>query len=264
MFDNAVKVSVVIPVFNREESIELSISSVEKQTYFESVSYEIIVVDDGSTDNTIQKVNSRQKRNSNLKLISTDGRKGASYARNLGANEAKGEWLFFQDSDDVWLPNKVERQLEIVLKESMSACFCSFIRIDKNVVNLYPDFLPKKKYLYSEKDFKYFVNKNPVSTQCLALKNKLFHSLGGFDESLPRFQDWEFVLRLIQNHDIHFLDEPLVNVFVSEDSITKNYLDGVKARECILLKHERILKSKKMFFWFRLQILVRRLFGVFR
>ena len=99
-------VSIVIPAYNRADSIVAAIESVLRQTWTD---FELIVVDDGSTDGTV----AAARRIDDPRLRLTEGRvnRGAAAARNLGAAEARGGWIAFQDSDDEWLPEKLEKQM---------------------------------------------------------------------------------------------------------------------------------------------------------
>ena len=106
------KVSVIIPTYNRADTIKRSIDSVLMQTYGD---LEIIVVDDGSTDHTEQIV--REYTDSRVRYIRTDGRYGANHARNIGIENAGGEFIAFQDSDDEWHSDKLEKQMRILLNQ---------------------------------------------------------------------------------------------------------------------------------------------------
>ena len=99
-------VSVVIPAYNRVDSIRVAVESVLRQSWTD---FELLVVDDGSTDGTREAV--RAIPDPRLRLIETPRNMGASAARNLGIEEARGDWVAFQDSDDEWLPLKLEKQM---------------------------------------------------------------------------------------------------------------------------------------------------------
>ena len=103
-------VSVIIPTYNRAKLLPRAIKSVLNQTFKD---FEVIIVDDGSTDNTEEVINEFQKHNKRIKYIRHEKNKGAAAARNTGIKIAQGEYIAFQDSDDEWLPNKLEKQMEI-------------------------------------------------------------------------------------------------------------------------------------------------------
>ncbi len=104
---NNPKVSVILPTYNRAHLIKRAIQSVLDQTY---QNFEIIVVDDGSTDNTEEQV--RSFNNPKIRYIRYNENKGAAFARNAGIKASRGDYIAFQDSDDEWFPHKLQRQME--------------------------------------------------------------------------------------------------------------------------------------------------------
>lgn len=105
--DEKVLVSVVIPVYNRADTIKRAVESVLEQTY---KNVEIIIIDDGSTDGTIDQLKELEQMESSIRVFKQD-HKGANAARNLGIEKARGGFIAFQDSDDEWLPSKLEKQI---------------------------------------------------------------------------------------------------------------------------------------------------------
>ena len=115
---NNIKISVIIPTFNREKLIGNSIKSVLNQTL---KNFELIIVDDGSTDNTKEVVDKFQDKR--IKYIKLDTNQGASNARNIGIKNAKGKYMSFQDSDDIFYPNKLEIQLNNIINKKSDLDF---------------------------------------------------------------------------------------------------------------------------------------------
>lgn len=103
-------VSIIIPVYNSSKYIEETIKSIEKQTYN---NYEAIFIDDGSCDNSVEIIEKYIAQNSKIRLIKIS-HKGVSEARNIGIREASGRFLTFLDSDDIWLENKLEKQINFI------------------------------------------------------------------------------------------------------------------------------------------------------
>ena len=103
-------VSIIIPTYNRAHLIGRAIQSVLNQTY---QNFEIIVVDDGSTDNTEEMIKEFQKHDKRIKYIRHEKNRGGAAARNTGIKVARGEYIAFQDSDDEWLPEKLEKQMDV-------------------------------------------------------------------------------------------------------------------------------------------------------
>ena len=100
----APRVSVIIPTYNRADLVQQALASVKAQTYRD---FEIVVVDDGGTDGTFEVLSADRE----IRVLRHAGRRGVSAARNTGIIAARGEWLAFLDSDDLWLPDKLARQI---------------------------------------------------------------------------------------------------------------------------------------------------------
>ena len=115
-------VSVVIPLYNRENTIQRAVDSILNQTY---TNIEVLVVDDGSTDASVKMLEKYQK-DKRVKVFLQGTNKGANVARNRGIQEAEGEYIAFQDSDDVWLSDKLEKQIKRMESENFYISFCAF------------------------------------------------------------------------------------------------------------------------------------------
>lgn len=217
-------VSVIIPTYNRSETIKKSIYSVLNQTYN---NIEIIVIDDKSTDNTEEVMkNIIDKR---IRYIKLDENKGACFARNRGIELAKGKYIAFQDSDDEWLPQKLEVQLRYLQEKDLDIVSCRMYQIfDEEKTNIFP-----KK---CEIDRKQVYLKNVISTQTILGKAECFKN-EKFDINLPRFQDWDLVLRLLKNYKLEIVEDILVKAYIQENSISKNPEKAIKAIEIFLEKH---------------------------
>lgn len=142
-------VSIITPVYNGEKFIAETIRSVRNQTYQH---WEMIVVDDGSSDNTRQIVLSFQKEDERIRYISNDVNKGSACSRNIALRNAKGRWIAFLDSDDIWHPEKLERQVEFMLKNDCRFSYTNYCEIDENseetgVLMTGPEAINKNKML---------------------------------------------------------------------------------------------------------------------
>ena len=127
-------ISVVIPSYNRENTISNSIESVLKQTYSD---IEVIVVDDGSTDKTEDIV--KGIGDNRIRYIKLEKNSGACVARNIGIMNANGSYIAFQDSDDIWHPDKLEKQYQAIKKYNADLVFCKMIKISpKTPPYVYP------------------------------------------------------------------------------------------------------------------------------
>ncbi len=115
-------VSIVIPVYNSAKYLEKTIESINRQTY---KNYEAIFIDDGSNDNSVEIIKKYQLQNDRISIINNI-HQGVSKARNKGIKCAKGRYLTFLDSDDIWLENKIERQIDFIKKNNYSFVYCNF------------------------------------------------------------------------------------------------------------------------------------------
>lgn len=225
------EISVVIPCYNREDSIRGAVLSVLNQLGDHSI--EVIVVDDGSTDSSIDKI-----RDLDIKIYKTEGRTGACNARNLGILKSSNEVIAFNDSDDHWVIDKLLKVEETFNNNgNIDYLFHSFIRVKGNKSELGGGYLSKSSKIVAEDLMKKIITNNQISTQCLVIKKSVLDDIGGFDTNLGRFQDWELALRVCEKYAGYYIANPLSLCIESVDSISKSKVKGVIARRYILNKH---------------------------
>ena len=229
---NKYLISVVIPTYNRANVILDSINSVLNQTYS---NIEVIVIDDCSEDNTADILeNVSDKR---LKYYCLEEKKGANYARNFGVKKAIGDYIAFQDSDDIWHNDKLEKQMKIFDSTEADAVFCPIIQHDKDYKNIYPVLKDDENLLH------HVLCENIISTQTLIVKKKVVE-YEKFNNSLKRFQDWDLAIRLVNNYDVQYVDEPLVDAYLMSDSISKSPENAVLALQYIISEYEKIVEAE--------------------
>jgi glycosyltransferase involved in cell wall biosynthesis len=193
-------VSVIIPTFNRWPLVAAAIESVLAQRYGD---FELIVVDDGSTDDTAERLGQFGSR----LVILKQSHQGVSAARNLAARHARGCYLAFLDSDDLWLPNKLAIQVAFMERHpSVRICQTEETWLRNGVrVN------PKVKHRKPSGDvFIASLELCLVSPSAVMLTRDLFERVGGFDESLPVCEDYDLWLRIARNHSVALIDDALV------------------------------------------------------
>lgn len=196
-------ISVIIPTYNRRGMISDAIDSVLAQTY-ECI--EIIVVDDGSTDNTSELL--QKKYRNKIILIRREHRSNSAIARNEGTRYSKGTYLSFLDSDDVWLPQKLEKQYEIISKDQNIALVgggCKYIGLDGDLLDT-PATLPPKDFCYESFCIRVEL---PGSGSNNLIRKSAFQSVSGFDEKLVRAEDMDLWIRLIEKYKVGFTDCPV-------------------------------------------------------
>ncbi|MDV7145539.1 glycosyltransferase [Tropicimonas sp. TH_r6] len=231
-------VTVVVPCYNRASTARQAIDSVLAQDY---PAFDVIAVDDQSTDDTLSVL--RRIDDPRFAVMENTEPKGVSGARNAGSKAAKGSWIAYQDSDDLWRPGKLSRQMARLAGSSFVAGFCSMEILDEATGQttgriprdgLYQPGTPLLHTLLFE---------NLISTQTLIIRGDVFREIGGFDCSLPALVDWDLVLRAAQAGPIDFLDEELVEQRMSDNSITRSSRNRLIAQEAILAKHHALLAS---------------------
>lgn len=214
-------VSVIIPVFNEEKTIERTIRSVLAQTFSE---FELIIINDGSTDSSLETISSIKDRR--LKVFSYEN-SGVAESRNRGITQATGEYITFLDADDLWTEDKLEAQL-FALKNN---CQASVAYSWTNYIDEYDQFLHRGSHatyngnVYEELFVSYFLENGSnslIRTQTLAV-------VGGFNKSLSPAEDWDFYLRLAERYQ--FVCVPTVQILyrVSNNSASSNILRMEKA-----------------------------------
>ncbi|RAP53530.1 MAG: hypothetical protein BZ138_00620 [Methanosphaera sp. rholeuAM270] len=228
-------VSVIMPVYNREELIENAIDSVLNQSY---KNIELIIIDDKSTDNTpeiIEKIEDKR-----IRIIYNKENLGISRSRNIGLTESRGKYIMYLDSDNDWE------------KDYVKATVGAFSAIDD------ADAVYSGQYVYekSRENLRYIrygtinkgllSNRNYVDLNCFSHTRKIFEEFGGFDESLERFVDWDLILKYMTYGKIYSIPVILSNYYnnIAENSVSNN-VKLLSQSEDVLKKHEARIKSKE-------------------
>lgn len=234
-------VSVIIPTYNRAAVLPAAIDSVLAQTHDD---FELLVVDDGSTDDTEAIVTGYD--DDRVRYVAHETNRGANAARNTGIDAADGRYVAFLDSDDRWAPTKLRRQLQRLERkgDGWVAVYCGFDRdlggssgrVKKAIASLLA-LSDDDVTMEGGRELQAGILADEVETcagSTLLVEREVAHSVGGFDESLDRFQDPEFVLRIADVGKIAYVDEPLVTLA----SVGSPAPDTVrKADEAYLEKH---------------------------
>ncbi|OGX11802.1 MAG: glycosyl transferase [Omnitrophica bacterium RIFOXYB12_FULL_50_7] len=195
-------VSVVIPTYNRKTVLPRAIDSVLAQ---KGADFELIIVDDGSTDNTHHLIESRSPFS--VPRVFRQENKGPAAARNLGIREAKGKWIAFLDSDDEWKPGKLKAQLEFFAAHTKYLiCQTEEIWV-RNGTRVNP---MKKHQKFGGQIFEKCLPLCIVSPSAVMMHRKLFDEIGLFDESLPACEDYDLWLRIAAKHPIGLIEKPYI------------------------------------------------------
>jgi len=194
------QISVVIPVYNREQTIGRAIDSVLAQ---ERLPEEIIVVDDGSTDNTPEILDSYLTK---IQVVRQDN-KGVSASRNRGIELAKGKWIAFLDSDDEWLPDKLQKQMTYIKQHPNIRILQTEERWIRNNMRVNPG---KKYFKKSGNIFRNCLKTCIVGPSTVICESALLAEMGGFDENLPVCEDYDLWLRIAAKHPIPLIKQILI------------------------------------------------------
>ncbi len=237
-----VEVSVIIPTYNRASFLKEAIESVLNQEYS---NYELIIIDDGSIDNTKEIIKLFEGK---LKYY-YQPHKGVSPARNAGLKLAQGNFIAFLDSDDLWKKEKLKVQMEFMKSHpEIKVCYTEEIWIRKGVrVN------PKKKHKkYSGWIFDKVVPICLLSLSSALFRKELFDEIGVFDENLPACEDYDLGLRIACKYPIHLIEEPLIIKRGGHpDQLSKKYWGMDRFR---IIALEKILKENLPEEWRKLVI----------
>ncbi|WFU50067.1 glycosyltransferase family 2 protein [Sinorhizobium terangae] len=242
------KVSIILPTFNRSSTLVGAINSVITQSHKD---LELIVVDDGSTED-IEKV-VRSIADDRIRYIRRELNGGAAAARNTGLKYAKGDYVAFQDSDDIWLPGKLEKQLALLC--SLPAHFgavtgAKIIYGRDSSFNYGPTRIalappPDGRLCPDEGQLERLLTENRISVQNTLFRHNCMPTLEWFDPCARANEDWEFAIRLVQHTTVYEDIEPVVLGFVSADSISANGRKPIIGRLRILRKNRAILTTRR-------------------
>ena len=224
------KVSVVIPTFNRAHILGRAIASVLGQTHAD---LELIIVDDGSVDGTEALVRGIADRR--LRYVRQERNRGVSAARNRGIAEARGEWLAFLDSDDEWLPQKLERQLLALHGVDCVASYCSLLRIDGDISIRIPS--TATTVTAGSKPWPSLLMDGLWFSQTWLVPKHVLVAAGLFDERMSIWEDWDLFLRISLQGPIHHLPEVLVHSSVSHDSLVGQHQNRPVSLRILQQKH---------------------------
>lgn len=221
-------VSIVIPTHNRAGKLEKAINSIWSQTY---TNYEVIVSDDGSTDNTSEVV-FLLSMTKPINYISSKVNRGAQFARNQGIKAAKGEWIAFLDSDDEWLPESLKLRMDLALKGSYTVVYSNaYIIHEDNTQQLY-------QFKDVSKDsYRGVLSGEGPMFQSLLVKKEAIEKIGYLDESAIAYQEWNTSIRLAKYFKFGFINVPtFIYDYRTPGAISRSHARNAKAYADIVHK----------------------------
>lgn len=226
-------ISVIIPAYNRANYVTKAIDSVLAQTYTD---YEIIVVDDGSTDNTKDVLQPYMDR---INYIYQENR-GVSAARNTGIQVASGNWMAFLDSDDIWLPEKLSIQMEYINRVGAKVCFTNVVHVGiRNNTNRSKQ---NGEEVFKEPFDLILQDSFVLYVQSLLIEKKLLQKLGGYDERLKVAEDTRLIYNLAFETPFAYIHMPLVHI--NRDNQRKGLTDlNPNVRRAMCQAHIEIISE---------------------
>ncbi|POR19568.1 hypothetical protein BWK58_14315 [Flavobacterium columnare] len=230
-------ISVIIPMYNSTSTIVSALDSVKNQTL--KVDYEVIVVNDGSTDDSLLIVEDYKNNTPELNIVLLNQKNGGvSAARNAGLKIAKGNYIAFLDSDDVWVAHKISTQISFLLDSNVD--FVCALRNDEKITFPY-----KVKFGYAEISLKKLLLKVIGQTSTALFKRIVLDNTGYFDENQKYSEDANFWMRISKNNYMIVLDEMLVKT--NNDYAQKGLSSNLEEMHLGVLKN-----IKEMYFFKRI------------
>ncbi len=241
-------ISVIIPSYNRKSTIKRCIDSILIQTY---QIFEIIIVDDGSDDGTLEFIEKEYKSDKRIQIIKQN-HKGAQAARNTGIRVAQGEYIAFLDSDDEWLPDKLAVQVQ-ELKKNPNVVICGDGIIQQDWLGSIPKVYdvkerknnrigvkkPFKLHGKSGYVYKEILNNSFCLFQALLTSKRYLLNIGMLDENVPAYQEWDTAIRLAEKYEFVYLHKPLFVYHLHDgETISKSIQKDIDGLEYIYGKYQ--------------------------
>jgi glycosyltransferase involved in cell wall biosynthesis len=230
------KISVVVPTFNRAYCLERCLDSILSQTF---LPLEVIVVNDGSTDETTGLLEKYGNKIRSFKIPNS----GVSAARNHAIKQAKGEWIALLDSDDEWLPSRLEKQVDL-LKHFPNLKLIHgeeiWIRNGKRV---------NQKKIHKKEGGYIYQKCLPlccISPSASLIKKEVLEELGGFDEDFPVCEDYDLWLKITAKYEVGYVPDPIINKYGGhEDQLSRKFfaMDLFRVRAMVRMLKQDLQKD---------------------
>ncbi len=224
-------VSVIVPCYNCEKLVVETIESIINQSYTE---FEIIAIDDCSKDNTLNILKKLSAMDSRITVLKNENNLGVALTRNHGVEVAKGDYIAFLDSDDVWHKDKLQIQMEYMLKNNVDMTATSYDLYDETMEKLISSYEVVEQISY-----KTLLNENVIGLSTVVIKKEVFNKFKMTNKYIH--EDYELWLKLLKNgFKIVGIKKPLVKYRVLYSSRNASKLNSLKGRVKILYYEENI------------------------
>lgn len=245
-------VSIIMPAYRSADFIEESVQSVIKQTH---QNWELLIIDDASKDNTVSIIKKFEILDSRIRLFQNDTNQGVGVSRNIGIKAAQGAYIAFLDSDDLWLPEKLEVQLEFMQDHDLAMTYSSYSLIDESGKDLY-----KKVAALPTLSFQKLLKSNYVGNLTGIYSVERIGKI--YSPALRKRQDWALWLTILQKiKSTKGISQPLAKYRIREESISNNKLGLLKYNYLIyseFLKYSRLKSLLRMGVFLKEHFLVKK------
>jgi len=229
-------VTVIIPTYNRRQYLSRAIESVLEQTFRD---YELLIIDDASKDDTRALVS--EYTDSRIQYFRHETNRGAPAARNTGLRHAKGEFIAFLDSDNEWLPQRLEKQIALfsAVNASVGVVYANNLVVDEVNNSTTEWAFGLRGNLYGE-----FLQRPFMDFITPLIRRECFDKIGFMDEKVPSYQEWDTFLRISRYYEFDYVPEILAHYYIhKENRISKGPLSEARGYEYILDKHREEMLS---------------------
>lgn len=239
------KVSVIMPAYNRADILPRTIKSVLNQTYKD---FELIIINDGSTDNTGDVVREIAKNDSRIKYIYQANSGGAANPKNQAFLLSSGEFIAYLDHDDEWLPTKLEKQLALFKNsadKNLGLVSCNVLIVNSNNnSNKNSRGVHKMHKFHSIRDLLLEGGNYAFSNSSVMISRVVVEKIGPRDESLKLFEDQDIFIRIAAaGYNFDFVDEVLVNYYIDDENLSRDFTKAAPDYERFVDKHRKLLST---------------------
>ncbi len=235
-------VSIITPSYNSAKYIAETIQSVQNQTY---TNWEMIIVDDCSSDNTEQVINEIQQTDSRIRFFKLDQNSGSGVARNKGIESASGDYMTFIDSDDIWFPSFIEKSIETIQSSKTSFVFSSYKRSNEDLEFIYSDFIVPQKVAYTD-----ILKSNSIS--CLTAFVDIKTLGKKFMPKIRKRQDMGLWLQYLKEIPFAYgIQEPQAIYRIRENSLSRKKSDLLKYQWEFYREVEKLSIFQSVYYMFQ-------------
>lgn len=241
MSNNLSLVSIIMPVYNSEDFLEASIQSVLNQSY---KNWELIIVDDGSTDASLKIIKKFQREKSEIRLLINNENMGIAATRNKGIGAARGEFVAFLDSDDRWQPKKLEKQIAFMKKEAINFSCTSYFVSDE-----FGTIIGERNFIEKEVDYKELLKTNLIGCLTVMVKTDLIKQYKMPKLKHEDYATWLNILR--DGNNVYFMNEKLAFYTKRGKSVSANKFNTVSWVWDIFRESQNFSVLKSFFYLLR-------------